>query len=298
MGRKTQTTEAMILNNRTYLDYFYRLKELAVNRYEWVGLPSEIDERFLEMALCEAGMAVFFFDEIAEQFAALTCMIGGPLNIYNVPTEITAYAANGYQRHLNPENSVLIFNNYLRQPCFPTLELFARRLYEIERTIDVNIKGQKTPKIMRMDETQRLTMLNLLMKWDGNEPFILADKKLDLDDIKVVDTSAPYVADKLEILKGQIWNEALTYLGIDNTNTDKRERLISDEVTRNMGDIYLQRSIGLNSRNQAARWINEMFGTEISVRWRDSSLAIEVPCETLKEMDNSERIHNPNSMVS
>lgn len=293
MGRrKTIWDESAILNDKTYLDYFYRLKELAINRYEWVNLPSEIDERFLELALCETGMAVFFKEEIAERYVALTCMIGGPLNIYRIPTNIRAYATNGYQRQLSPDNAVLIFNNYLHQPCFPALELYARRLYEIERAIDVNVKGQKTPKILLTTESQRLTLQNLYMKYDGNQPFIFADKNLDIEGLKTIDTTSPYVADKLIILKHQIWNEALTFLGIENVNTDKRERMVSDEVTSNLGAVYSQRYIGLTARNQAARWINEMFGLNIEVIYRDSKLAPSKESE--KEVENNEPIYNRN----
>ena len=149
------------------------------------------------------------------------------------------------------------------------VEMYARRLYEIERTIDVNVKAQKTPILIRATENQRLTMKNLYMQYDGNEPFIFGDKQLDMDGIKVLKTDAPYVADKLNILKRQIWNEALTYLGIENSNTEKRERLVSDEITSNLGGVAAQRFCRLNARRKAAEQINKMFGLNIQVDFRE-----------------------------
>lgn len=269
MGKhKREKWESALLNNRTYLQYYNRLLELAINMYEWKNLPDSVDERFLELTLFSDGMAVFFRDDILGELC-LQCMIGGDLDVYRIPIERTAYATNGYQLQLNSQNSVIIFNNYTHTNSMADVEMYARRLYEIERTIDVNVKAQKTPLIIRATENQRLTMKNLYMQYDGNEPFIFGDKNLDMDAIKVLPTNAPYVADKLNILKRQIWNEALTYLGIENSNTEKKERLVSDEVNSNLGGVAAQRFCRLNARRKAADQINKMFGLNIEVSFRE-----------------------------
>lgn len=269
MGKgKREKWESALLNNRTYLQYYNRLLELAINMYEWKNLPDSVDERFLELTLFSDGMAVFFRDDILGDLC-LQCMIGGELDVYRIPIDRTAYATNGYQMRLNSQNSVIIFNNYTHTNSMLDVEMYARRLYEIERTIDVNVKAQKTPLIVRATENQRLTMKNLYMQYDGNEPFIFGDNNLDMDAIKVLPTNAPYVADKLNILKRQIWNEALTYLGIENSNTEKKERLVSDEVNSNLGGVAAQRFCRLNARRKAADQINKMFGLNITVDFRE-----------------------------
>lgn len=269
MGKgKREKWESALLNNRTYLQYYNRLLELAINMYEWKNLPDTVDERFLELTLFSDGMAVYFRDDILGDLC-LQCMIGGELDVYRIPIDRTAYATNGYQMRLNNQNSVIIFNNYTHTNSMLDVEMYARRLYEIERTIDVNVKAQKTPLIVRATENQRLTMKNLYMQYDGNEPFIFGDNNLDMDAIKVLPTNAPYVADKLNILKRQIWNEALTYLGIENSNTEKKERLVSDEVNSNLGGVAAQRFCRLNARRKAADQINKMFGLNIEVDFRE-----------------------------
>lgn len=257
-----------LMNNRTYDMYYNRLVEIAVNRYKWEGLPDTVDERFLELTLFADGYAVFFEDEVLG-YLALQSMIGGRLNVYRIPIERTAYATNGYNKHLDESNSVLIFNNYTHTNDLLATEMYARRLYEIERAIDVNVKGQKTPLIIRSTENQRLVLKNLFMKYDGNEPFIFGDKNLDMDAIKVLNTDVPYVADKLNMLKRQIWSEAITFLGVDNVYTEKKERLVTDEVVSNLGAVEAQRSVGLNARQRAAEEINRMFGLNVSVSFRD-----------------------------
>ena len=255
-------------NNRTYQQYYNRLTELALSMFEWKDLPKTVDARFLEMCLFSDGMSVFFEDEELG-FLALQCMIGGHLNVYRIPMERRAYASNGYNRQLDNTNSVIIFNNFLHTNSMLDIEMFSLRLYNLDRAIDVNANAQKTPVLITCGENERLTLVNLYNQYDGNEPVIYGNKNLDPNALKVLKTDAPYVADKLYELKTQIWNEALTYLGISNINVVKKERMITDEVTRNMGGTVASRYSRLESRRQACQKINEMFGLNISVDYRE-----------------------------
>ena len=276
MGRKrdTQFGESAYMNNRTYMQYYNRLTELALSMFEWKNLPETVDQRFLEMCLFSDGMCVFFEDEILG-YLGLRCMIGGRLNVYQIPTDRKAYATNGYQKELDGTNSVIIFNNYLHTNSMLDVEMFSKRLYNLDRAIDVNANAQKTPVLIQCDESQRLTMKNLYKQYEGNEPFIFGSKGLDANGLKVLQTGAPYVADKLYELKTQIWNEALTYLGISNINVVKKERMITDEVTRNQGGTVASRYSRLESRRQACKQINEMFGLNIWVEYREDFQDVE-----------------------
>lgn len=266
-GRKAQT-EAFLQNQRTYLQYVNRLTELSISMFDWQNLPDTIDARFLELALFNDGMAVFFKDEVMG-YLGMQVMIGGALDVYRIPITRTAFAQNGYQMKLDQSNSVIIFNNMLHTNSILDVQEMSKRLYEIQRTIDVNVIQQKTPKIITCTENQRLVMKNLYAQYMGNEPFIFGDKNLDLSGIKTFDTTSPYVADKLYDLKTQYWNEALTYLGISNVNTVKKERMITDEVQRNLGGTIASRYSRLFMRQQACEQINKMFGLNISVDYRE-----------------------------
>lgn len=259
--------ETQRLNNLTYIDYLSRLEEIAINMFQWKNLPDTVDERFLELTLCELGFAVYFNDENLGDLA-LTCNIGGPLNVYRIPTIRRAYANNGYYRELNEKNSVLIYNNYLHTPTMNTISLYARRLYDLERTIEVNVNAQKTPLIIACEEQQLLTFKNILKKRDDNELAIIGMKNIDYDNtIKTLNTTAPFVANDLQTLKENIWSEALTFFGVANTPS-KRERVQTNEVNATLGGVQAQRLVMLNARRQAADQINKMFGTNIEVDFR------------------------------
>ena len=283
------------MNNRTYQQYYNRLTELALSMFEWKNLPDTVDPRFLEMCLFGKGMAVFFKDEVIG-FLGLTCTIGGQLDVYRIPIKRRAYATNGYQKELDQSNSVIIFNNYLHTNSMLDVEMFAKRLYNLDRIIDVNVNAVKTPVLIACEEKQRLTMKNIYMKYEGNEPFIFGNSGLDPNALKVFKTDAPYLADRLYELKTQYWNEALTYLGISNINTQKKERMITDEVTRNQGGTVASRYSRLEMRKLACKQINEMFGLNIDVEYREDFQQV-VERETSEEKsteggEDNEPVHN------
>lgn len=263
--------ESAVMNNATYIQYFNRLVELSVSMFEWQGLPETVDPRYLELHLFQNGSMVYFRDEVMGDLC-LDCMATGQFDVYGNPISRRAYSSyNQYQKTLNESDSVIIWNNYLRQPSILDVKMFAKRLYNLDRIIDVNANAQKTPVLVQGTEKQRLTLVNLYKEFDGNAPFIFGDKNLDLNSLRAISTNAPYVADKLYQLKTQIWNEALTYLGISNLNIQKKERMITDEVQRNQGGTIASRYSRLEARREAVDKINRMFGTDISVDYREDS---------------------------
>lgn len=267
--RRTNFTDSIVNMKHTYAYYIDRLTELALVMFEWKNLPDTVDERYLELTLFQNGSAVFFKDEVLG-FLGLQCAVNGNFDVYRVPLKRRAYASNGYNNNdLNIDNSVIIYNNYLRTNSVRDIKMFAQRLYDLDCTIDTNARAQKTPVLIQCEENQRLTMLNAYKEFDGNSPVIFADKNLDINGIKVFTTDAPYVADKLYQLKTQYFNEALTYLGISNVNFEKKERLVSDEVSRQQGGVIASRYSRLQMRRKACEQINKMFGLNIDVDYRE-----------------------------
>lgn len=259
-------------NNNEYSAVYYlnRLTELAMAMFEWKRLPKEIDWRFLEYAEFYDGKCLFAKEDAMNEYIVTKVALSGKMNFYRVPQDRRAYADNGYQYNYNDKNSVVIFNNMLRLPTYPAMMFYAKKLWEIDRVVDVNVKAQKTPVLILADEDERLTMKNVYMQYDGNQPVIYGSKNMNIgNNVQVLKTDAPYLAGELMELKNQIWNEAMTYLGISNVSYQKKERLISDEVTRSMGGTIASRQSRLEMRKEACRQINEMFGLDIDVEYRE-----------------------------
>lgn len=267
--KRTLFEESAYLNNETYIRYVEKLTELSISMFKWKNLPSTIDARYIELELFRNGSVIYFTDEVMGDLC-LDCISQGELSVYGEPRTRRAYSRyNQYQKDLTEKDSVIIWNNLMRTNSIIVVSQFARRLYNYDRIIDVNTNAQKTPGFIQGTEKQRLTLLNMYKEYDGNAPFIFGDTNVSLDNLKYISTGAPYISDKIFELKTQTWNEALTYLGISNVNINKKERLITDEVTRNQGGTIASRYSRLESRQEGARKINDMFDTNISVEYRE-----------------------------
>ena len=283
-------TDSALVNDATYFDYLERFKRIALSMFEWVNLPKSMNARWLERCLYYNGQASLLKTK-DYGFINTNCCSSGKINIYGLPTRLNCYSfefqsIRKLYTGLNPLDTekqreaketnecILVLNNWEGIPTCKTMELFAYRLYEAEMTAMTNIKAQKTPVLVVVDEKQRLMMENLYSQFDGNQPFIFGDSgQFNTDILKAIKTDAPFIADKVMEYKKEIWNEALTYLGVNNIMLEKKERLVTDEANSNNELINLNLQSFLAPRLEACRQFNEKFGftgtdKEISVRVR------------------------------
>lgn len=257
-----------MLNDATFTDYFLRLKLLAKSVFKWENLPNNMDEKWIESFLFDQGQCVFY-DDPKRGLMVAECVSDGELNNYQEPATVSPTGIDIPVLTLVPgENCVLISNNDERLPTEQTLKLFAYRLAEISRAIDLNVTAQKTPVLMHTSKNKVLSIKNIYAQWNGNEPVIYGDNSFDTEALRVLKTDAPVVFPELQQQKIAMWNECLTFLGINNANTEKRERLITDEVEANNDHIDLSAGCMLKARQRAADEINRIFGTKICVKLR------------------------------
>lgn len=256
------------LNDYTLTDYFIRLMLISRSVFEWTGLPDNMNEKWIERYLFAEGKCVFFKDPV-KGYMVTALTPNGRLNYYNEYTDIRPYAVDYTGKSLvNDVDCVVIKNNDLCVPTTRTIQLYAYKLASIDRTIDVNIEAQKTPVMVACSEKERMSMRNFIKQRQDNEPFIFVTDKMNTEGIKVHDLKAPMVFRELEYQKHMVWNECMTYLGINNANMDKKERLVDDEVQANNEQVEACFNAMLSERQRACEMINKIFGLNISVRKR------------------------------
>ncbi len=290
LGGMTDPAISMLQNVRTFDYYFMRLSNIAMSIFEWKNLPDTVDQRWLELSIYRHGMCLFFYDDVLDRYDALPCMIGGTLDTHNIPKLRVAYASNGYQFHADESNSVIIYHNYMHGIPLWAIEMFDTRLADYQRTEDVNVRAQKTPILILADDNEKATWENVMTSYMGNVPLMLANKGLNPNSLTVFKTDAPFTADQIEELRVQVWNDAMSYLGVSNVNVTKKERLITDEVQRNMGGVLASRNSPLEMRRQACDQINKLFGLNIEVDYREDILAYQskIIGETMEQVEESE----------
>lgn len=303
MNNKITDTElSMFLNNATIIDYEDRLHMLATSLFTWKGLDEIAGfgaSHFIEESLYRYGKACIVNDEEIG-IKALNVTAAGKLNIYYLPVKVNAFST-GYNKIFDFNDVVYIMNNELQKPTCDTLKLFAARLYETERTSDINLQAQKTPVLIEGDKNVLLTLKNTYMQYSGNTPVIYANKNFDLSSkLNVLRTDAPYLVDKLEEHKHNLWNDCLTFLGINNANTSKKERLIKSEVESNDQLINYYLNCFYKTRRKACEMLKEKFGIDIEIVLNKE--IIDLLAETTEALEEgSEKngeIHSNNSIPS
>lgn len=289
-------------NINSYIKYRNQLMELGMSMIAWDfdKIPENqrtfLNDRQIEYHEYYKGATVFFKDEELDEYLCLPVMLSGPYDLDDMPKKRMAYSKNtNYKKELDESNSVIIYNNYLRIPSCYTVDHYASMLSDLEESIGVNCKAQKTPVAILCNENERLSMQNLYEQFDGNYPFIFGQKELNVKDVKSINTGAPFVADKLYQIKMQIWNEALTYLGISNISYQKKERLVSDEVIRNMGGTIASRYTRLEIRREACEKIKKIFGIDVNVNYREDFR--QTDDENMIENETEDNPGKPTEMV-
>lgn len=260
--------DAILMNDQTYIDYLGRMKKICLSMFEWQNLPASMNARFLEMCLFYNGQAALLYDDDYGYINTM-CADGGYINIYGLPTELNCYSYRFNQRRSlymtdtgeeKGKECILVLNNYERIPTAATVNLFAYRLAEAQRTADVNIKAQRTPILITTDQKQYFTLKKMYEEYDGNTPAIFADKNVITPDaLKALKTGAPFIGQDIMDYKREIWNEFLTFMGISNLS-EKRERMISNEVDSNNELVNLNLQALLAPRKEACQQFNEKYG--------------------------------------
>lgn len=280
-------------NDVAFINWMVYLTNLYLNAFEFQGLPDTVNERFLFETLYWDGKCLFFND--AEMgYLALPCAGEGGLNVY---WEYTKYRAisNQYNKTYNyPDDCVLIRGNQLCYPPLFMLESWAARIADAERTIDVYAKTMKRPWLLTGEYDDKLTMKVLTDEIESNELVIAGSKRLSNE----LTRAYPNSTDGPGLLalwrhKHELLDECLTWMGINNANTEKRERLISQEVESNNQLIQLNKDTVLDWLKFACEEIGERFGITVTVDLKHDYIKEQMQQDAqMMKGGQNEQVHN------
>lgn len=255
-----------LLNDLTFRALYDKYRLIAINAFEWDGLPDGIMERHVERLLFSYGRAIFYRSP-GKSYMCLEAQDSGQVNVYNDPLGYIACGVAHTER-VRAEDCVIIENNKLRLATDPFVMFYANKLTEAERTMDVNIKSCKTPVVFACDDKDVLTFKRIFQQVDGNVPAIFADRGLNLDSINAYQTGVKFMGKELQDYANAVENKLLTFLGVNNTPVDKKERLVTDEARSNDQLIQSFADLQLEARERAAAAINEKYGLSVTVKRR------------------------------
>lgn len=287
----SRSKNSQITNYYTYLMKLRQCRSLAENVFCYENMPEMIDVAYMNAVLVNKGAIAFFKDEIMG-LIALPFSISGKLDVYGRPQRIIAYGKNGYNKPLNKGEFVIMYDNYGRYPLILDIYQYAERMAELERTKDINIRQQRTPRIWQTSDEKMRTLKDILNNVDAYADDVIAYDSFAIDEINGVLLPAPFVADKLQDEKEKLWNEFLRLIGVSNVSIQKKERNIKDEISASNGGTIASRFNRFEPRKKALEQIKNKFDIDIKVSYYDGLPTNMQEAEDYTESEVFENVSN------
>ena len=261
---KAKVINAQISSDKTYQMYLRQFLNLAENVFVFENLPEMIDESYLNKSLTRKGSIAFFKDEELGVLA-LPYTILGKLDVYNRPTNIKVQGLNGYTNTLSRDNFVIMYDNNARYPLVLDIYQLAMRMSLAVRINDVNLFQQKTPRVWTTTKEQELSLKKALNEIDSLSEDVVTLDSLLINNVNSILTPAPYLVDKVDLHIKEILAELYRLVGISNLQEQKKERVISDEISVSQGGTIASRFSRFAPIKKAIEQIKSKFGLNISV---------------------------------
>lgn len=278
--------------------YLRILGELAMNRFEWKGFPSSVDTRWLEMSLYRGALAVVWVDDTNDAMWAMQGVGVGTKNRIDNYTTYRVYGPSFPGLDLNIRKCEPVWANYLRMPDLDIVRVYAHKLAVIDRTLEINSNNARQTKIITVSENGQLTAKALQTAIDSGQQAV--EVSVNVNDIVTaldIGVDGPLM-DSLAALRSKFWNECMGLLGINNSNQEKKERLVEKEVGANDDQVNTQRRVNLNARQAAAKAITAKFaahlkGAEVTVDYYTEIDGAELPAPlTVGGDENGGDVHD------
>ena len=280
-----QPANMHILNTQTGRFYQRYLLKKALAVFKWT-LPAWWDENyFLYVLYCRGYAAIFN----SEKFGVIPqeCGLKG-YNVFYRPTDvIIANPLLTDNRSLSIGKDAVLMQ--LQPDYCGVLDLcghYAEKMALASSAINQNLWHTKISTVFFAgSDAEQQSIKKAYDRMTDGDPMVVVHKNLrDADgnlkyEVFNRDVKQSYVIDQLIADLRKIEAEFDTRIGVPNANTDKKERLITDEVNANNVETHILADMWMDSIQDGIRQIKEMFGVDIKCEWRygDGDLGSSVP---------------------
>lgn len=241
--------------------------------FRFDGIPEEWDFDYFLTNLFITGYLAITDTSIG--VIPLRCGITG-INVFEHPTR--AIFANpvlgNFERELYGDDRniscALVKLQYDYGGVMPLINRYSTMLALCDNSISVNLRNSKVSFIGFVSSKQQAaTMQKLYKDIDEGKPAVYVKKDdITTDDILYNRVKESYIANDIQLLKQSIKNDFLTEIGLNNANTDKRERLVVDEVNANNTEIRANVQHWITTINEGLRRANVLFDLNLSCKLR------------------------------
>lgn len=252
-------------NSAAFSYYCRTLFRKAMSIYEFSGIPEGWDIDYMISKLLARGFITITDTEVG--VIPLECGVSG-INVFNHPTTvIVANPVLGNFSRTIDEDCALVKISYDYRGIFDTIYRYAYMLAECDCSISVNLMNSKVAFIGLCETKQTATSMKAMydMISRGTPAVFVKGSQINSDTILYNHVKENFIAGDIQILKRKIMSEFLTEIGVNNANTDKRERLTDNEVEANDSEIQLNAGYWLDNIREGLAVANKLYNLNISI---------------------------------
>lgn len=247
--------------------YTRRLLRQLYGRFKF-GMPEEWPLDYFMSNLFVGGEICI--TDTAAGVIPLRCGHSG-INMYNEPTEcIIANPVLGEMRRTIGENCALVRINPDYSGVMDIINRYAVLLAMCDSSIAVTLMNSKVTFIgMSSSKAQANTMKKMYDKLSMGEPAVFVNgDAVNKENFWFNNAKQNFVGEEVKRLQRMIQNDFLTEIGLNNANTDKRERLLDSEVNANNEEIKCNVQIWLDNIREGFKVARNLYGLDLSVELR------------------------------
>ena len=250
-----------------YRDYL--LKKI-LSRFEFDNIPSYWDlDYFLEVLFLEGKVCI---TDTGVGVIPLKCGTTG-IGVFEQPTKvIIANPVLGNMRRTIDVDCALIKLQYNYQGVGWMINRYTTLLAMCDSSISVNLMNSKVAYVFKAaSKAQAATIETMYDQVSCGKPatFVGENGALNSENFFTFPVKENFVANDIQLLKRKIVDEFLTDIGINNANTDKKERLITDEVNANNNEVSANIQHWYDNISDGIKRANTMYNLNLSVKIRD-----------------------------
>lgn len=262
--------------NTALVEYYTRyLFQKVISVFEFEGLPEEWADNYFKYVLFGYGViAVIYTDKYG--VICQDCGLSG-FDVFYQPTRciIANPHLPGLKEFKIHENCEIIKLQPDYGSVMDLVTTYADLMALALETAGANLLNSKLSYVFFAEnKTAAESFKKLYDKLASGEPMAVIDKNLLREDgrpawdIFTQNVGQNYITDRLLNDMKTLEDQFNTVIGVPNANTQKRERMIMDEVNANNVDTQCRVNLWLETMNKDIEQVNKMFGTDIKVKYR------------------------------
>jgi len=266
--------------NTALVEYYTRyLFQKVISVFEFEGLPEEWADNYFKYVLFGYGViAVIYTDKYG--VICQDCGLSG-FDVFYQPTRciIANPHLPGLKEFKIHENCEIIKLQPDYGSVMDLVTTYADLMALALETTGANLLNSKLSYVFFAEnKTAAESFKKLYDRVASGEPMAVIDKNLLMEDgtpawqMFTQNVGQNYITDRLLNDMKTLEDQFNTVIGVPNANTQKRERMITDEVNANNVDTQCRVNLWLETMNKDIEQVNKMFNTDIKVKYRYDDL--------------------------